>query len=95
VPKKQPKKGRLWLTDGSCIRLRPENKDHVEKGIQSVPATQFSGIQTAGSRGHQARCSNIAVVTMSGGRSMAQAVNPYGDGRASQRIARILNEYFS
>jgi putative transposase len=29
VPKKQPKLGRLWLNDGSCIRLRPEYKDHV------------------------------------------------------------------
>ncbi len=29
VPKKQPKKGWLWLTDGSCVRLRPERKDHV------------------------------------------------------------------
>jgi len=29
VPKKQPKRGRLWLGDGSCIRLRPEHKDHV------------------------------------------------------------------
>ena len=29
VPKKQPKRERLWLTDGSCIRLRPEKKDHV------------------------------------------------------------------
>jgi len=29
VPKKQPKRRRLWLNDGSCIRLRPENKDHV------------------------------------------------------------------
>ena len=29
VPKKQPKKGRLWLNDGSCIRLRPEYEDHV------------------------------------------------------------------
>lgn len=29
VPMKQPKKGRLWLTDGSCIRLRPEHRDHV------------------------------------------------------------------
>src|SRR5450756_104388 len=28
-PKKQPKRGRLWLNDGSCIRLRPEHKDHV------------------------------------------------------------------
>ena len=29
VPGKQPKKGRLWLNDGSCIRLRPEYRDHV------------------------------------------------------------------
>ena len=29
VPKKQPKKKRLWLNDGSCVRLRPEHKDHV------------------------------------------------------------------
>ena len=29
VPMKQPKKGRLWLNDGSCIRLRPEYRHHV------------------------------------------------------------------
>jgi putative transposase len=29
VPKKQPKRGRLWLNDGSCIRLRPEYENHV------------------------------------------------------------------
>lgn len=29
VPQKQPKRGRLWLNDGSCIRLRPERRDHV------------------------------------------------------------------
>jgi len=29
VPQKQPKRGRLWLNDGACIRLRPEHKDHV------------------------------------------------------------------
>jgi transposase InsO family protein len=29
IPKKQPKRGRLWLNDGSCVRLRPEGKDHV------------------------------------------------------------------
>jgi putative transposase len=29
VPKKQPKRARLWLNDGSCIRLRPMYKDHV------------------------------------------------------------------
>ena len=29
VPMKQPKKGRLWLNDGSCIRLRPVYRNHV------------------------------------------------------------------
>ena len=29
VPHKQPKRGRLWLADGSCIRLRPEHRNHV------------------------------------------------------------------
>lgn len=29
VPKKQPRRGRLWLNDGSCVRLRPTHKDHV------------------------------------------------------------------
>lgn len=29
VPQKQPKRKRLWLADGSCIRLRPEYKNHV------------------------------------------------------------------
>jgi len=29
VPMKQPKRGRLWLNDGSCIRLRAEHVDHV------------------------------------------------------------------
>jgi len=29
VPKNQPKRARLWLNDGSCVRLRPEHRDHV------------------------------------------------------------------
>jgi len=29
VPKRQPKRGRLWLNDGSCIRLRPLHENHV------------------------------------------------------------------
>ena len=29
VPQKQPKRSRLWLNDGSCIRLRPEYPGHV------------------------------------------------------------------
>ena len=29
VPQKQPKRARLWLGDGSCIRLRPTHRNHV------------------------------------------------------------------
>ena len=29
VPKKQPKRRRLWFNDGSCVRLRPAYRDHV------------------------------------------------------------------
>ena len=29
VPKRQPKRGRLWLGDGSCVRLRPQHRNHV------------------------------------------------------------------
>jgi hypothetical protein len=29
APQEQPRRGRLWLNDGSCQRLRPEQKDHV------------------------------------------------------------------
>jgi transposase InsO family protein len=29
VPQKQKPRGRLWLNDGSCVRLRPERANHV------------------------------------------------------------------
>ena len=29
VPKRQLKRRRLWFNDGSCIRLRPEHRNHV------------------------------------------------------------------
>ena len=29
VPQKQQPRGRLWLNDGSCVRLRPERANHV------------------------------------------------------------------
>jgi putative transposase len=29
VPAKQPKRGRLWFNEGSCVRLRPAYRDHV------------------------------------------------------------------
>ncbi len=46
VPQKQPKRGRLWLNDGSCVRLRPEHPNH------SGPTTSFTtGPMTAGPSG--------------------------------------------
>ena len=30
VPARQSKRGRLWLNDGSCVRLRPERANHVQ-----------------------------------------------------------------
>lgn len=42
VPQKQPKRGRLWLNDGSCVRLRPDHKDHVWRYVlndASAPRT--------------------------------------------------------
>ena len=29
VPNRQPRRGRLWLNDGSCVRLRPQYRHHV------------------------------------------------------------------
>jgi putative transposase len=29
VPQRQKPRGRLWLNDGSCVRLRPERANHV------------------------------------------------------------------
>ena len=29
VPQKQRARGRLWLNDGSCVRLRPQHRNHV------------------------------------------------------------------
>ena len=29
VPARQPKRERLWLNDGSCLRLRPDRPNHV------------------------------------------------------------------
>jgi putative transposase len=32
VPQKQKPRGRLWRNDESCVRLRPENANHVWYG---------------------------------------------------------------
>jgi len=43
VPKKQPKRSRLWLNDGSCLRLRPLCKDHVWSYDFMIARTALNG----------------------------------------------------
>ena len=40
VPMKQPKKGRLWLNDGSCTRLRPEQQSTLRADLAMSIATK-------------------------------------------------------
>lgn len=42
VPMKQPKKGRLWHNDGTCVRLRPEHRSHV-RSYDFVPCRTDDG----------------------------------------------------
>ena len=44
MPEKQPKRGRLWLNDGPCVRLRPAWENHVW-------AYDFMHIRTQDGRG--------------------------------------------
>ena len=41
VPAKQPKRGRLWLNDGSCVRLRAEYSNHTN-GYSDRPTCAHS-----------------------------------------------------
>jgi transposase InsO family protein len=47
VPPRQPKRGRLWLNDGSCVRLRPERPNHVWAELAKI----LCGWAAAGSLG--------------------------------------------
>jgi putative transposase len=50
VPQKQPKRGRLWLNDGSCVRLRPTHRNHV---------WSYDFVMTRTSNGQPVRMLNI------------------------------------
>ncbi len=43
VPGREPRRGRHWLNEGSCIRLRPEHEVHLwahdlVSGVADAPA---------------------------------------------------------
>ena len=50
VPKKQPKRRRLWLNDGSSIRLRAERRNHV---------WSYDFVETKTSKGRRIKILNI------------------------------------
>lgn len=43
VPRKQPRKGRLWLIDSSCFRLRAEYTNHVWHAILCITEPTTGG----------------------------------------------------
>ena len=62
VPQRQPKRGRLWLNDGSCIRLRPEHPGHVwaepaykVPAMRSIVGRQAEGYDFVEARTHDGR----------------------------------------
>ena len=46
MPTKQPERGRLWLNDGSCVRLRPERPNHSvrDKKIHVIFCGSFDSL---------------------------------------------------
>ncbi len=50
VPARRPKKGRLWDGDGSCVRLRPEHRDHV---------WSYDFVEACTHDGHKVRLLNV------------------------------------
>ena len=50
VPAKQPNRGRLWLNDGSCTRLRPRYQNHVWWWDWRPPSATGTGITCASPR---------------------------------------------
>ena len=65
VPKKQLRRGRLWLNDVSCIRLRPEHKDHVWSYDFMVERTSSWSDNASSYAGN----SNLESGTITGGKS--------------------------
>ena len=52
VPERQPKRGRLWLNDGSCIRLRPRLVVRL-RGLEDARRACAEAADSAG-RAHEA-----------------------------------------
>ena len=89
VPLKQPMKSRLWLSNGSCIRLRPQHVDYVWSydfvhhrrvqprvyGDQSEDKAQFDECdRRPDGLIHRSRCSNLHTAQANGSEFSVEAV---------------------
>jgi hypothetical protein len=81
VPQKQPKRCRLWLNDGSCIRLRPEYPGHV---------WAYDFVEGRTHDGRKFRILTIIDEAMRGGKLRAGKGNQSGEFKA-KRLVRLRN----
>ena len=81
VPQNQPKKGRLWLNDGSCVRLRPERRNHV---------WSYDFVQDRTHDGRIFRTLNI-IDALPGRRLPANAVREFTKEALAIKVKRRLN----
>jgi transposase InsO family protein len=81
VPQKQPKKGRLWLNDGSCVRLRSERPNHVRS---------YDFVQDRTHDGRIFRMLNI-IDALPGKRLFTNAVREFTKEALAIKVKRKLN----
>ena len=77
MPERQPKRGRLWLNDGSCIRLRPLYRGHVWS------------YDFVASRTHDGRALKLLTVAVVGARGRRDALYRAGQP-VGERLQREL-----
>lgn len=80
VPQKQKKRSRLWLNDGSCVRLRPERPNHV---------WSYDFVQDRTHDGRAYRILNKEPLTAIGPRTMAS--DEFTKEALMIRVGRKLN----
>lgn len=68
LPQKQPKRSRLWLNDGSCIRLRPEYPGHV---------WSYDFVEGRPHNGRKFRIKSATLATCTAGKCPAAVVSRY------------------
>ena len=69
------------------MRYETERKEGVEAGVSMLVGADYKKII------HESE--NILSSNKNEYQKMSKATNPYGDGKSSERIERIIREYFN